>query len=150
MSNDHRTPDPVQGFSQRVEEAWPLTLDPSPRAIHVSGATARGEGRVRGHANSNVSGSLRKSSRPARHSSMTVATSSAMIRWFEHRQVYAPSRTLEATGAELGRPFEDVRFLTSDGVRLHGWFFPANPGSPRGHLVIVLLHGNVGNISRRL
>src|SRR5262245_55311325 len=26
-----------------VEEAWPLTL-PSPRAIHVSGATARGEG----------------------------------------------------------------------------------------------------------
>ena len=73
-----------------------------------------------------------------------------MIRWFEHRQVYAPSRTLEASGAELGRPFEDVRFLTSDGVSLHGWFFPANPGSPRGHLVIVLLHGNVGNISRRL
>jgi len=73
-----------------------------------------------------------------------------MIRWFEHRQVYAPTRTLEASGAELGRPFEDVRFLTSDGVSLHGWFFPANPGSPRGHLVIVLLHGNVGNISRRL
>jgi len=73
-----------------------------------------------------------------------------MIRWFEHRQVYAPSRTLEASGAELGRPFEDVRFLTSDGVSLHGWFFPANPGSPRGHLVIVLLHGNVGNIGRRL
>src|SRR6266516_7053971 len=54
----HSTPDPVQGFSQRVEEAWPLTLDPSPRAIHVSGATARGEGRVRGHANSIVSGAL--------------------------------------------------------------------------------------------
>src|SRR6266498_2944235 len=50
-----RTPDPVQGFSQRVEEAWPLTLDPSPRAIHVSGPTARGEGRERGHANSNAS-----------------------------------------------------------------------------------------------
>src|SRR5438876_8960659 len=56
--NGHRHADPVQEFSQRVEEAWPLTLDPSPRAIHVSGPTARGEGRVRGHANSTVSGSL--------------------------------------------------------------------------------------------
>ena len=58
MNNEHRHPDPVQEFSQRVEEAsWPLTLDPSPRAIHLSGPTARGEGRVRGHANSTVSGS---------------------------------------------------------------------------------------------
>src|SRR5437667_9025338 len=31
MNNEHRTPDPVQGCSQRVEEAW--SLDPSPRAI---------------------------------------------------------------------------------------------------------------------
>src|SRR5439155_12066649 len=58
----HSHPDPVQEFSQRVQEAWPLTLDPSPRAIHVSGPTARGEGRVRGHANSTVSGSLRQQS----------------------------------------------------------------------------------------
>src|SRR5438445_8002350 len=58
MNNEHRHPDPVQEFSKRVEEAWPLTLDPSPRAIHVSSATARGEGRVRGHANSNVSGAM--------------------------------------------------------------------------------------------
>src|SRR6266567_4918374 len=39
MRNEHRHPDPVQEFSQRMEEAWPLTLDPSPRAIHVSTAT---------------------------------------------------------------------------------------------------------------
>src|SRR6266699_2122470 len=58
MRNEHRHPDPVQAFSQLVEEAWPLTLDSSPRAIHVSSATARGEGRVRGHSNSIVSGSL--------------------------------------------------------------------------------------------
>ena len=30
---NRRHPDAVQEFSQRVEEAWPLTLDPSPRAI---------------------------------------------------------------------------------------------------------------------
>src|SRR5262245_18591709 len=46
--------DPEPEFSRRVEEAWPLTLDPSPRAIHVSGVTARGEGRVREHPNSTV------------------------------------------------------------------------------------------------
>src|SRR5437762_2096526 len=26
MSNEHRHPEPVQGFSQRVEDAWPLSL----------------------------------------------------------------------------------------------------------------------------
>ena len=81
---------------------------------------------------------------------MAVATSPAMIRWFEHRQVYVPNRTLEAAGGELGRPFEEVFFTASDGVRLHGWFYPANPGSPRAHQVILLLHGNAGNISHRL
>jgi len=73
-----------------------------------------------------------------------------MIRWFEHRQVYVPSRTLEANAADLDRPFEEVLFPATDGVRLHGWFFPADPGSPRGHLVILVLHGNAGNISHRM
>jgi hypothetical protein len=73
-----------------------------------------------------------------------------MIRWFEHRQVYVPNRTLEATGGELGRPFEEVFFTASDGLRLHGWYYPANPGSPRAHQVLLLLHGNAGNISHRL
>ena len=70
-----------------------------------------------------------------------------MIRWFEHRQVYVPSRKLEASAADLGRPFEEVLFSAADGTRLHGWFFPADPGSPRAHLVLLLLHGNTGNIS---
>ncbi len=55
-----------------------------------------------------------------------------------------------ASGADLGRPFEDVCVTTSDGVRLNGWFFPADKTSPRAHLVILLLHGNAGNISTRL
>jgi hypothetical protein len=73
-----------------------------------------------------------------------------MIRWFEHRQVYSPSRQLEAGAAELGRPWEEAVFNAADGVRLHGWFFPADKRAPRRDLVLLLLHGNAGNISHRL
>jgi len=73
-----------------------------------------------------------------------------MLCWFEHSQVYHPDRVLTATGAELGRPFEDVRFKVSDGVELNGWFFPAATNSPRAGLAVLLCHGNAGNISHRL
>ncbi len=73
-----------------------------------------------------------------------------MFRWFEHHQVYHPYRTMEATGGELGRPFEDVWFAAADGVRLNGWFYAAAPDSPRRDYVILLCHGNAGNISHRL
>jgi fermentation-respiration switch protein FrsA (DUF1100 family) len=73
-----------------------------------------------------------------------------MIRWFEQRQVYAPSGELAADPASLRRPFEEVSLKSPDGVRLHGWFFPAKPGAPRSHLALLLLHGNKGNITHRL
>jgi hypothetical protein len=73
-----------------------------------------------------------------------------MIRWFEHRQIYKPNRALEASGLELGRPMEEVWLQTSDGVRLHGWFFPADKLSSRAHQVLLLCHGNAGNIGHRL
>jgi hypothetical protein len=73
-----------------------------------------------------------------------------MLRQFEHSQVYYPQRQLEASPDELRRPFEDVRFTTSDGVQLHGWFFPANVSSPRVRLAFLICHGNAGNISHRL
>ena len=57
---------------------------------------------------------------------------------------------MSATGAELGRPFEDVTFSSSDGVELHGWFFPASASSARGSLAILICHGNAGNICHRL
>jgi fermentation-respiration switch protein FrsA (DUF1100 family) len=74
----------------------------------------------------------------------------SMLRRFEHNRVYRPHRELPATGAELQRPFENVFFRTSDGVELHGWFFPANPDSSRARFVILLCHGNAGNIGHRL
>jgi uncharacterized protein len=73
-----------------------------------------------------------------------------MLRWFEHRQVYHPYAQMEATGRELGRPFEDVYFDTSDGVKLNAWFYPAATNSPRARYVLLLCHGNAGNISHRL
>jgi hypothetical protein len=73
-----------------------------------------------------------------------------LFRWFEHSQVYHPTRQLEASGAELGRPFEDVFLRTADGVRLNGWFYPAETNSPRGRIAVLFCHGNGGNISHRL
>jgi pimeloyl-ACP methyl ester carboxylesterase len=41
-----------------------------------------------------------------------------------------PARsTFRATPADLGLPWEEIAFATSDGVEIRGWFFPATPGS---------------------
>ncbi len=81
---------------------------------------------------------------------VSIAIIYFVLRWFEHRQVYHPYAKMEADGNELRRPVEDVYFATSDGVKLNAWFFPADTGSPRKHLVYLLCHGNAGNISHRL
>ncbi len=73
-----------------------------------------------------------------------------MLRWFEHRQVYHPTHGFAVTGAALHRPWEDVTFAATDGVRLNGWFFPGATNSPRSRFVILHCHGNGGNISHRL
>ncbi len=74
----------------------------------------------------------------------------AMLRWFEHSQIYHPFREFEGSPAELGRAFEEARFQAADGVSLHGWFFPAKTNSARAHLAFLICHGNAGNISHRL
>lgn len=73
-----------------------------------------------------------------------------MLRWFERSQVYHPTRSFDASAAALGRPWEEARFTTADGVALHGWFFPADTNSPRRDGVALICHGNGGNISHRL
>jgi len=74
----------------------------------------------------------------------------AMLRWFEHKQGYHPSREWAETGRALGRPWEDVRVRTADGIELSAWFFAANTNSPRSQLALTVCHGNGGNISHRL
>lgn len=72
-----------------------------------------------------------------------------MFRWFEHSQVYHPLRRLDASGADLGVPWQDVTFRAADGTELNGWFFPGNRESSN-QFVVVFCHGNGGNISHRL
>jgi len=72
----------------------------------------------------------------------------AWLRWFERRNVYQPTRHLEATGTETGFPNKDVWLTTADGLRLHAWYFPGR--SDTGGFVFLLCHGNGGNISHRL
>ncbi len=47
---------------------------------------------------------------------------------------------------QIGVQAEDLFFTTEDGVKLHGWFVPAE--NPRGTLL--WFHGNAGNLSHRL
>ncbi len=73
-----------------------------------------------------------------------------MLRWFERRQIYYPSRQVEAKATDLGRPCEDVYFKSTDGVVLNGWFFPAQTNSPRARMAFLICPGNAGNIGDRL
>ena len=77
----------------------------------------------------------------------------------EPRLTFHPERTYAATPRLFGLPFEDVAPGTEDGVRLHGWFIPADEGSPReagrqaaraGRWTIVLFHGNAENVGDNL
>ena len=59
--------------------------------------------------------------------------------------VFFPDPSLIGTPADVGLDYEEVWFITSDGVKLNGWWVP-KPGAP----VFLWFHGNAGNISHRL
>lgn len=67
-------------------------------------------------------------------------------RWLEKSMMYIPSRELTAHPGSYGLAFEEIQTRAADGPQLHGWFIPREPGDP----VIILCHGNGGNISNRL
>lgn len=70
--------------------------------------------------------------------------------WVYLRQdsmVYHPLPDLAGSPADIGLDFEDVWLTTRDGVRIHGWFVPADGASRR---VVLFCHGNAGNVSHRL
>ncbi len=70
-----------------------------------------------------------------------VALFLAAVYRFGVRRLIAPrfARTNE-TPAGHGLAYEDVHFTTADGLRLHGWFVPAE--QPRG--TVVFCHGHAG------
>lgn len=70
----------------------------------------------------------------------------ALLFFFQNRLIYFPLRHLALTPAAKGLTYETVRFEAADGVKLTGWFVPAEPA--RG--TVLFFHGNAGNISHRL
>jgi fermentation-respiration switch protein FrsA (DUF1100 family) len=69
-----------------------------------------------------------------------------MLNRFVESQIFFPDPFLVCTPAEAALSFEDVRFMTQDGVRLHGWLVPANPSQG----LMLFCHGNAGNVSHRV
>jgi fermentation-respiration switch protein FrsA (DUF1100 family) len=59
--------------------------------------------------------------------------------------IFFPEKELAQDPGDRGIDFEDVRFTTSDGVSLHGWYVPGNTGT-----TLLWLHGNGGNIGHRV
>ena len=65
------------------------------------------------------------------------------VMWREKSFIYYPSRD---TGPMPERG-QDVWLTTTDGVRVNGWFVPAESNAV---LTVLFCHGNAGNISHRL
>ncbi|MCS1406856.1 MAG: Multifunctional-autoprocessing repeats-in-toxin [Verrucomicrobia subdivision 3 bacterium] len=74
----------------------------------------------------------------------------ALLRLFEYIQVFQPRSDLITSPESIHNAPEDVFFPTTDGYRLNGWFFTATDESQWADWVILISHGNGGNISYRL
>ncbi|HKJ87186.1 MAG TPA: alpha/beta fold hydrolase, partial [Gammaproteobacteria bacterium] len=61
---------------------------------------------------------------------------------------FYPDREMVLNPATLGLGFERVAFPSTDGVRLHGWYLPAETERTGG--TVLFLHGNAENISNHL
>ncbi len=59
--------------------------------------------------------------------------------------IFFPERRLESTPGDWGLVHQEVWVTAADGVRLHGWHFPAP-----SRTLLLFCHGNAGNISHRL
>lgn len=65
--------------------------------------------------------------------------------YLERKLTFFPEKYDANTPWRLPAGAADVYFMTSDGVRLHGWFLTG--AAPRTGITILLLHGNTGNLS---
>ena len=68
------------------------------------------------------------------------------LRWREPGMIYYPARAIDGTPAQRGWKFDDVWLTASDGVRINGWFVPAEGNE---QLTVLFFHGNAANISHR-
>lgn len=64
----------------------------------------------------------------------------------QNKLLFMPSSVIIQTPQSAGFIAEDLWITTEDGVRIHGWYFP----NESAELVVILSHGNAGNISGRI
>ena len=69
------------------------------------------------------------------------------LRWFEHAVTFQPVRYDAKQGWKQPTGATDVWLTTSDGLKLHGWFFATNNAPAPATATIIFFHGNGGNIS---
>ena len=70
----------------------------------------------------------------------------AVLYIMQPKFLYSPVREVLYTPGELGLDFEDIVFKSTDGLKLRGWYIPANDSK----FTILFCHGNGGNMSHRL
>jgi fermentation-respiration switch protein FrsA (DUF1100 family) len=69
-----------------------------------------------------------------------------VLYFMQPKFLYSPVQEVAYTPGELGLDFESVVFKTSDGLRLTGWYIPAE----NSEMTVLFCHGNGGNIMHRL
>lgn len=62
---------------------------------------------------------------------------------FQNKIIYHPNKTITQTPASIGLGYKRVNFKSIDGIKLSGWFIPAQ--KERG--IVLFCHGNAWNIS---
>ncbi len=67
------------------------------------------------------------------------------LRWFERAVTFQPVRYDAQQGWNQPTEATDVWLTTSDGLKLHAWFFPTH--NAPAIATIIFFHGNGGNIS---
>ncbi len=69
-----------------------------------------------------------------------------VLYYLQSKLVYQPTAELQGVPRDAGLTYRDVWMETSDGVKLHGWYVPAEDA----RATVLFCHGNAGNISHRL
>jgi len=75
-----------------------------------------------------------------------VVTLKLSMPWIEDYQTYKPMAEFEVHPSQENLTFEEIDFISTQGTRIYGWYFPI-PGAEK---TLVLFHGNAGNISHNL
>jgi len=84
---------------------------------------------------------------PSRYRSILAAVISALVVASCDAVFFQPNDRLYYQPQQFGLRFEEVRFASADGTRLHAWFL-RGAAPVRG--TIVFFHGNAANISNHL